>query len=232
VAEGLGTDPELGFAAACREATGGTPFLVRMLVEALQEEGISPVAASAAKAPGVATATLGRWAGLRLARLGPDAVRLAGSVAILERAELAQAAQLAGLTAAAAARTSELLVRAGVLTERPLAFAHPLLRSAVYREMAVADRAGKPDEHADYWPGGRFRDSQCERLGASVLRRSRRPVLPMRADAGRAHTATRDRLPGRKAQIQPAEGAAHLLEARTAGQVSEVDDGEVVRFEY
>jgi hypothetical protein len=39
-------------------------------------------------------------------------------------------------------------------------------------------------------------------------------------------------LPGRKAQIPPAEGAAHLLEARTGGQVSEVEDGEVVRFEY
>ena len=144
VAEGLGTDPEPGFAAACREATGGIPFLVRMLVEALQEKGISPVAASAAKVPGVATATLGRWAGLRLARLGPDAARLARAVAILERAELAQAARLAGLTAAEAARTGEVLVRAGVLTERPLAFAHPLLRSAVYREIAVADRA---EEH-------------------------------------------------------------------------------------
>jgi AAA ATPase domain len=141
VAEGLGADPEPGFAAACREATGGTPFLVRMLVEALQEERISPVAASAAKVQGVATATLGRWAGLRLARLGPDAVRLARAVAILERSELTQAARLAGLTPAEAARTGELLVRAGVLTERPLAFAHPLLRSAVYREIAAADRA-------------------------------------------------------------------------------------------
>ena len=55
----------------------------------------------------------------------------------------------------------------------------------------------------------------------------------MLADAGRARTARRDQLPGgRKAQIQAAEGAAHLLEARTGGQVSEVDDGEVVRFEY
>jgi hypothetical protein len=35
-----------------------------------------------------------------------------------------------------------------------------------------------------------------------------------------------------KAQIRPAEGAARLLEGRTGGQVSEVDDSEVVGFEY
>jgi hypothetical protein len=34
-----------------------------------------------------------------------------------------------------------LLIRAGVLVEAPLCFVHPLLRAAVYREIAVADRA-------------------------------------------------------------------------------------------
>ncbi len=141
VAEGLGVQPEPGFAAACREATGGTPFLVRILVEALDEERIAPVTALAAKVQGVATATLGRWAALRLARLGPGATQLARAVAVLERAELAQAALLAGMTALDAARAAELLVRAGILVERPLAFAHPLLRSGVYGEIAAADRA-------------------------------------------------------------------------------------------
>jgi DNA-binding CsgD family transcriptional regulator len=141
VAEGLGAEPEPGFAVACREATGGTPFLVYALVEALREEQIAPVAASAAKVADVATATLARWAALRLARLGPDAARLARAVAILERAELPQAARLAGLAPLDAARAGELLVRTGVLTERPLAFAHPLLRSGVYREIGAADRA-------------------------------------------------------------------------------------------
>ena len=143
VAEGLGAEPEPGFA-ACREATGGTPFLVRILVEALQEERIAPTTVSAAKVADAATATLGRWAGLRLARLGPDAARLARAVAILERAELTQAARLAGLTQLEAARAADLLVRAGVLTEQPLAFAHPLLRSGVYHEIAAAGRA---EEH-------------------------------------------------------------------------------------
>src|SRR3984957_20740217 len=76
---------------------------------------------------------------LRLVRLGPDAARLARAVAVLERADLDQAAQLAGLAPPEAARAADLLVGAGVLVEAPLCFAHPLLRTAVYRDMAAAD---------------------------------------------------------------------------------------------
>ncbi len=140
VAVALGVEPEPGFVTACLEATGGTPFLVRQLVEALREEQIAPVTASAGKVQDVSTVTLSRWAMLRLARLGPDAARLARAVAVLERAELDQAAQLAELAPPEAARAADLLVRAGVLDEAPLCFAHPLLRGAVYRDMAAADR--------------------------------------------------------------------------------------------
>ena len=69
VAVALGVEPEPEFAAACWEATGGTPFLVRTLVEALREEQIAPVTASAPKVQDVAIVNLSRWAMLRLARL-------------------------------------------------------------------------------------------------------------------------------------------------------------------
>jgi DNA-binding CsgD family transcriptional regulator len=141
VAAGLGVEPESEFVQACWEATGGTPFLVRALVEALREERIAPVAASAADLPHVATATLGRWARLRLVRLGPNAARLARAVAVLEWAELDQAARLAGLALPDAAAAADLLVGAGILDEAPLGFAHPLVRGAVYRDMGAAERA-------------------------------------------------------------------------------------------
>jgi DNA-binding CsgD family transcriptional regulator len=141
VAAGLGAKPEAEFAASCWEATGGTPFLVRTLIEALRDEHIAPVAASAASVQNVATATLDRWAMLRLVRLGPNATRLARAVAVLERAELDQVARLAGLAVPDAARAADLLVRAGVLDEAPLCFAHPLLRRAVYRDIAINERA-------------------------------------------------------------------------------------------
>src|ERR1700677_1937016 len=104
----LGVESEPEFAAACWEATGGTPFLVRTLVEALRDEQIAPVTSSAAKVKDVAIDTLNRWAMLRLVRLGPDAARLARAVAVLERAELDQAAQLAGLALPAAACAADL----------------------------------------------------------------------------------------------------------------------------
>ncbi|HEY4863928.1 MAG TPA: AAA family ATPase [Candidatus Dormibacteraeota bacterium] len=141
LAADLGVEPEPEFATACWEATGGTPFLVRTLIEALREERIAAVTSSAGKVQNIATATLGRWAMLRLAHLGPDAARLARAVAVLERAELDQAARLAGLALPDAAKAADLLERAGVLKEgTPLGFAHPLLRGAVYRDIAVAER--------------------------------------------------------------------------------------------
>jgi DNA-binding CsgD family transcriptional regulator len=141
VAEGLGAVPDPGFAAACRDATGGTPFLVGTLVQALREERVAPVAKSAARVGHVATATLGRWAVLQLRRLGPDAASLARAVSVLERCELLEAAGLAELTPGEATRAAGLLVRAGVLHERPLAFAHSVLRAAVYGEIPPAERA-------------------------------------------------------------------------------------------
>jgi hypothetical protein len=131
---GLGTEPDPLFAAASVEATGGTPFLVHSLVEALREAGVAPISASAPKVPQVASVTLGRWA-------GPDSARLARALAILEQAELVQAARLAGLDPLRAASASQLLVRAGVLAETPLSFAHPLVRSAVYKEIPPVERA-------------------------------------------------------------------------------------------
>ncbi len=152
VAVGLGVEPEPQFAAACREATGGTPFLVRTLVKALREERVAPVTSAAAKVQSISTATLGRWAMLRLVRLGPDAAGLARAVAVLERAELDHAARLAGLAPLDAARAAELLVRAGVLDEGPLCFptrcyAPPSTRRSPSR--SEPKHTGAPRR---YWP--------------------------------------------------------------------------------
>jgi ATP/maltotriose-dependent transcriptional regulator MalT len=141
LASALGTEPDPGFAAASWEATGGTPFLVGMLVDTLREEGIAPTTASSAKVKGLANAALGRRAVLKLERLGSEATRLACAMAILEQAELAEAFRLAALTPQEGARAADLLVQAGILQERPPSLAHPLLRASIYREIPVADRA-------------------------------------------------------------------------------------------
>ena len=103
VEEGLGRAPDPDFAAACQRTTGGVPFLVRELVEALREEGVAPTAAEAPRVEALGARTVGRAMLVRLSRLPPVAVRLAQAVAVLETAELAQAADLAGVDADEAA---------------------------------------------------------------------------------------------------------------------------------
>jgi DNA-binding CsgD family transcriptional regulator len=141
LAVGMNTEPESNFANACWEATGGTPFLVHTLIEALRDEHIEPIDASVEEVKNLGSASLGRWAMLRLTRLGRHATDLARAVAVMERAELDQAARLARLSFSDAARAADLLVRARMFDEAPLGFAHPLMRGAVYRDIAMNERA-------------------------------------------------------------------------------------------
>jgi DNA-binding CsgD family transcriptional regulator len=138
----LGAAPDAAFTAACHRATGGVPFLVRELLEALAADGMSPDARAAARVEAVGARTARRWIQLRLGRLPAPAARLARAVAVLERAQLPRAAALAELDVAEAAEAADVLVAAGILEpERPLAFVHPLVRAGVYEELPVADRS-------------------------------------------------------------------------------------------
>ena len=141
VQDGLGRAPDPDFAAACQRTTGGVPFLVRELVEALREEGVAPTADEAPRVEALGARTVGRAMVVRLSRLPAVAVRLAQAVAVLETAELAQAADLAGVDADAAAAAADLLVAASILgPRRPLAFAHPIVRAGILEEVPPAER--------------------------------------------------------------------------------------------
>jgi len=138
----LGEAADPVFVDACLRATGGTPFLVRVLVEALIEGGIAPTAEAAPHVERIGARTVGRSIRLRLRRLPENAGRLARAVAVLERSDLLQAAQLAGLGEIEAAEAAELLTTAGILEpEWPLTFVHPIVRSGIYSELSSAERA-------------------------------------------------------------------------------------------
>src|SRR4051812_2469527 len=77
VAGELGEGYEKDFSAACREATGGNPFLVGELMRELAREGVAPEADREALVGRVAPRTVARAVVLRLARLGEDATALA-----------------------------------------------------------------------------------------------------------------------------------------------------------
>jgi DNA-binding CsgD family transcriptional regulator len=134
--------PDPVFVDACLRATRGTPFLMRVLVDALSEGGIAPTAEAARHVERIGARTVGRSIRLRLRRLPEHAGRLARALAVLEQSDLLPAAQLAGLDEAEAAEAADLLTSAGIVeTGRPLTFIHPIVRSGIYSELTGAERA-------------------------------------------------------------------------------------------
>jgi DNA-binding CsgD family transcriptional regulator len=142
VESSLGGFADPVFVDACARATRGTPFLLRQLLEALSEGGITPTADAARHVERIGARTVGRSIGLRLRRLPEHAGQLARALAVLEQSDLLHAARLAELDEAEAADAAELLESAGILEPgRPLTFIHPIVRSGVYSELSGAERA-------------------------------------------------------------------------------------------
>jgi DNA-binding NarL/FixJ family response regulator len=142
-ADRLGRAVSPAFASACEEVTGGNPYLVGELVRALSDAAVEPTDEAAARVRTLAPPTVARAVLARLAGLSESAEGLARAVALLGRdAGLRHAAQLADLDDAEAARAADALVAASILSPgRPLEFVHPLVRSAIYAELAPAARA-------------------------------------------------------------------------------------------
>ena len=142
VEEALGAPPEPEFVDACLRATRGTPFMLHELAGALRDEGVKPTAESATHVDRIGAHTIGRSLSLRLSRLSEPAVRLARSVAILERSDLDQAARLAELSRDDAIEAADVLAVAGILDPgRPLRFVHPMVRAGIYEGLSTGTRA-------------------------------------------------------------------------------------------
>ncbi|HEV2779406.1 MAG TPA: AAA family ATPase [Actinophytocola sp.] len=145
----LGADADERFCAACADAARGNPFLTLSLLRSLADAGVPPTADAARKVMSVGVAKAGRTILRRLKSLSANTVELARAVVILGAdAEPRLAAELAGLSGAAAADAIGLLVGAGLLAdERPLRFAHPLV-AAVIRDELSRTRLSRLHAHA------------------------------------------------------------------------------------
>lgn len=154
VRERLGPDVPEDYCRGCHRVTNGNPLYVHQLLYALDDEGpgtLERVGGSAVK----------ETVAHRIESLGAPAVALAQAVAVLGGAELPVAAELAGLDEDAAVASASALVRRGFFEPtRELGFVHPIVRAAVYDELAPAERQlrharaasaligrGAPDEH-------------------------------------------------------------------------------------
>ena len=126
-----------GFAAACRDATAGNPFLLVELMRALDLGQVDGSAGDADRLAELAAAGASRTILARLARLGEPAVATARAVAVLEpNAEARRIAALSGLSLDSVADACERLVVAGLLSDtQPVGFVHPLVRAAVLNEV-------------------------------------------------------------------------------------------------
>ncbi len=149
---------------ACLAASGGNPFFLRELAEALREAGPTEAAGVLSIVPqGVAAAVRARIDGL------PSAAReLAHAVAVLgDGAPLRHAAHAARLEHRAAASAADALIAAGILASgRPLRFMHPLIRSAVYEQLPLGERAAAHERAALLLAA---EDAPSERVAAHLL---------------------------------------------------------------
>jgi len=136
-------EPDDGFCQACHAATGGNPFLLLALLSTLRQDGVLPRASQAGRIGELGPRAVARAVQGRLARLPAGTVRLAEAVAVLGTdAELGRAAALAGLDSDAAAAAADALTASELLRPgRPLEFAHPVVRAAVYDGLPPAGRA-------------------------------------------------------------------------------------------
>ena len=130
------------FCAACHQASGGNPFLLRELLGALAADGVRPTAEEVNRVQRLGPQRVARVVRSRLARLPEEATRLAHAVAVLgDGTDLGHAAALAGLEGEQAAQAATMLGRAQLLRpELPCAFVHPVVRAAIYQDLALSDR--------------------------------------------------------------------------------------------
>jgi DNA-binding CsgD family transcriptional regulator len=188
----LGAGADHSFIQACREATGGIPFLVKELVGALRAEHIEPTAEASSMVARIGSRSVAQATMQRLSSLPPTAGAVARAVAVLDRhARLDRVAALAGVDQEAARSGIDVLIQMEILTAGiPMGFTHPLVHQAIYGETppaAQADAHGRaaellaaekapPDEIATHLllsePGGRVHvvDILREAAGLALAR--------------------------------------------------------------
>lgn len=140
--EQLSMEVSSRFAHACQKATRGNPLLLLELARWLGDDGVAPDDTNARCVGQITPDTIAGCALGRLERLDAAAHELACAVAVLGKpVELRLAAALARLDEGSAARATDALAGAGILEDgRPLEFAHPTIRAAVYEQLAPVRR--------------------------------------------------------------------------------------------
>jgi DNA-binding CsgD family transcriptional regulator len=137
----LGTPVDAEFARACHAATGGNPWLLQELASAIRADGIAPLRAQRIRQ--LAPRSVARAVTLRIASLPAGTDRLARAVSVLGRhAGPREVARLAEVDDELSGAGLDALRERGILAgNHPVEFVHPIVRSAIYREIPASRRA-------------------------------------------------------------------------------------------
>lgn len=141
----VGDIADAEFCRICHETTGGNPFLVRALIDALDSAPVAPTAQAARTIQQLSPEAVRRSVLERLSRLGEDAVALARAVAVLDTDAAPRFAYaLAKLDPARGAQAAAVLEAARIFdVADELRFAHPIVRAAVYEDLPPRARVAE-----------------------------------------------------------------------------------------
>ena len=214
--ERLGAEAAEEFCRACHTATGGNPLFLRELLRALDAAGVAPSAAAASEVQDVGPAVVSRFVLHRLAALGPAATELARAVAVLgDDSEPLLAGRMSGLSEDDAREAADDLVRADIfLPAERLGFVHPIVRAALYEDLAPGERQAR---HAAAAEALAREGASAERVTAHLL------LTPPTGDQQRVGTlrsaaaAAAHRGAPRAAASVPAAGAGRVPGRAGAG---------------
>ncbi len=145
IRERLGSNADKEFCRACHTATGGNPLFLRELLGAVRSAGVEPSAGAASQVQTVGPAAVARFVLHRVSALGPSTSELANAVAVMgDGSELQLVAGVAELGEREARQAADDLVRADIFarSER-LAFVHPIVRAALYEDLAPGERQSR-----------------------------------------------------------------------------------------
>ena len=119
-----------GFAAACREATGGNPFFLEALLREVKEQNLVTDSRDAGRVRRIGPAAVAQAVLLCLSGAPVASGAVVRAVAVLgDGASLAELAGLAGLAEDQAASAADRLVELAILKPgEVLEFAHPIVR--------------------------------------------------------------------------------------------------------
>jgi DNA-binding CsgD family transcriptional regulator/type II secretory pathway predicted ATPase ExeA len=216
----LGEPPTPALVAGCARATAGNAFAVSELIASLQFDGEdqSDLAARLTRRiPG----SIARSIRARLSRLDPDAINLAGALAVLgDSAPQHRVAALARLPPRRVSVMADQLAAADlIVAARPLAFVHALVRTAIEDDLPLATLS---QLHADAAELLADEGSDPEAVAAHLLRSD---------PAGDARTAQRLRAAATLALRRGAPDTAMTYLRRAEAEPPPAEDRAAVQHE-